>query len=53
METDAFDYPNEGKVIEDPSFLCEECGFANVTLVDIDGAGAAKCTHCGASYVST
>mgnify|MGYP000465144703 CR=1 FL=1 len=43
----AFEYENEGVVIENPSFVCEKCGYANVVL--ITGAKpAAKCTNCGA-----
>jgi transcription elongation factor Elf1 len=52
MDSDFFDYENDGEVIENPSFMCELCGFANVVLVNIDGYGAAKCTNCGAKYYS-
>jgi transcription elongation factor Elf1 len=48
-----FDYENEGEIIEDPMFMCERCGYANVRLVDIDGRGAAKCTSCGVAYITT
>lgn len=50
---DLFDFPNEGEIIEDPAFLCDLCGFANVRLVDIGGRPAAKCTNCGAGYLHT
>lgn len=51
--SDPFDYPNEDEIIFDPDFLCDLCGFSNVVLVDIEGRGAAKCTNCGAGYLST
>jgi hypothetical protein len=51
--SDLFDYPNEGEIIEDPAFLCELCGYANVHLVEIRGRAAAKCTNCGAGYLTT
>lgn len=43
--------PNKGEIIENPRFVCEKCGLANVELIDIDGAAAAKCTNCGVGYL--
>jgi len=48
-----YERENEGEVIENPLFVCDRCGFANVQLVDIEGAAAAKCTNCGVSYLNT
>lgn len=45
-----FERENEGELIENPRFLCERCGLANVRLIDIGGPPAAKCTNCGAGY---
>lgn len=48
-----FELENEGALIEDPRFVCEECGFANVKMMVIQGKPAAKCTDCGAGYLET
>lgn len=33
--------------VQDPRFLCENCGFHNVRLTD----GGALCTECGTRYL--
>ena len=48
-----FDLENEKILIENPRWLCEECGFANVKMIVIQGKPAAKCTNCGAGYIET
>lgn len=48
-----FQGENNDTVVEDPRFVCEECGFANVALTTCNGFPAAKCTECGASYLET
>lgn len=48
---DHFDFPNEGEVIFNPSFVCESCGYANVRLITANGKPAAKCTNCGQGYL--
>jgi len=41
---------NEGKIINNPRFVCDECGYANVVLIDAPKP-AAKCTNCGVGYI--
>lgn len=48
-----FDFPNEGEVELNPSFVCESCGYANVRLITANGKPAAKCTNCGQGYLET
>lgn len=49
---DFFELENEGEFIENPSFVCDECGFANVKLIDAGPLPAAKCTNCGMGYLN-
>lgn len=49
-ETEFLEGENEGEIVKNPRFVCEECGFANVRLIDVGTLPAAKCTSCGVGY---
>lgn len=49
-EADFLTGENEGEALENPRFICEACGLANVALIDAGPLPAAKCTNCGMGY---
>jgi len=41
------------EINDNPRFICENCGYANVKMIDAATCPAAKCTNCGTGYLET